>query len=249
MDFALVIVAILALSGFVKGLTGFGEAVIGVGLLSIVLSPQEAVVLMIIPIMFSNISLVRELGFETVKSLMDSYLILVSSVFAGTLVGMFFLEVVPSGVLSVIIGVILILYSLIKFRNVDIQQFYDSRFPEKIKKPLKGLMGFSGGFIFGSTSIGALIVIYLEYLDLSREKFVGFLGFVFLLISSVRVGFSYTLGYYSGSDMLFMSLLASIPVVIGVKAGSLIGRKRSNELHEKLVLILFALIGLRLITG
>lgn len=249
MSITLIIAAILVLSGLVKGLVGFGEAVIGVGLLSIVLSPQEAVVLMIIPIMVSNVSLVRELGFETVKSLLDNYMVLVLSVFAGTLLGMFFLEVIPSGVLSVIIGVILISYSLIKFRDIGIQQLYYHRIPEGIKKLLTGLLGFSGGFIFGSTSIGALIVIYLEYLDLSREKFVGFLGFVFLLISAVRVGFSYTLGYYSGSDMLFMSLLASIPVFIGVKFGSLIGRKESNEMHEKLVLILFTVIGLRLIAG
>ncbi|MFQ3275682.1 MAG: putative membrane protein YfcA [Candidatus Nanohaloarchaea archaeon] len=238
---------ILLSAGLVKGLVGFGEAVIGVGLISLILSPREAVVLMIIPIMVSNISLVREIGLDTVKSLLDDHLVLISSVFGGTILGMFFLGKIPQNILSAVIGLILIIYSVLKFEGVALRPEYFQRIPDKFESGLTGLLGSVGGFIFGATSMGALIVMYLEYLDLPREKFVGFLGFVFLLISGFRVGSSYLLGYYSGSNILYLSLLASVPVFIGVQLGEFIGRKESNKAHKRLVLLLFLLIGLRLI--
>lgn len=249
METVVLIATVLLLAGLVKGLVGFGEAIIGVGLISLLLSPQEAVVLMIIPIMVSNISLVREIGLDTVESLLSDHLILVSAIFTGTVIGMFFLGKIPQSLLSAAIGIMLILYSALKFEGISLQPEFFSQIPGKFENSLTGLLGSLGGFIFGSTSIGALIVMYLEYLDLPREKFIGFLGFVFLLISAVRIGFSYFLGYYSGSNILYLSLLASLPVFIGVKLGEFIGRRESNRLHEKLVLLLFMIIGLRLIIG
>jgi uncharacterized membrane protein YfcA len=249
METVFLISSILLFAGLVKGLVGFGEAVIGVGLISLILSPQEAVVLMILPIMVSNISLVREVGLDTVESLVSDHMVLVSSIFGGTVLGMFFLGMVPQNLLSTAIGFILIFYSVISFEQVNLRSEFFNEISDRFERSLTGLLGSLGGFIFGSTSMGALIVMYLEYLDLPREKFVGFLGFVFLLISAVRVGSSYLLGYYSGSNILYLSVLASVPVFVGVQVGEFIGKKESNKIHEKLVLLLFILIGLRLITA
>ena len=246
MEYA-VILSILIFAGLIKGFVGFGEAVIGVSLISLILSPREAVVLMIIPIMISNISLVREVEPSTVEVLVSNHRILVSSIFGGTVLGMFFLGMIPSNLLSLIIGIILVLYSVIKFEGLNLHPSYFSQLPNKIGSSLTFLLGSLGGFVFGSTSIGALIVIYLEYLELPRKKFIGILGFVFLLISAVRIGFSYYLGYYTGSNILYLSVLASIPVFIGVKIGEYIGKEKSNKMHERLVLLLFLVIGLRLV--
>lgn len=242
-----VIFCILIFAGLIKGLVGFGEAIIGVSLISLILSPQEAVILMIIPVMVSNMSLVREVEPDTMENLVSNNRVLISSILGGTVLGMFFLGTVSSNLLSPIIGTIMVLYSVVKFRGLNLHLTYFHQIPGKVRSFLAFLLGSLGGFIFGSTSIGALIVIYFEYLELPRKKFLGILGFVFLLISIVRIGFSYYLGYYTESSILYLSAMASIPVFIGVNIGKYIGEENSNELHKELVLLLFLVIGLRLL--
>lgn len=249
METILLLSFVLLFAGLVKGLVGFGEAVIGVGMISLILSSQEAVVLMIIPIMAANISLVRKLRLDTLKSLLKDHLVLISSIFLGTVLGMFFLEKIPQNLLSVAIGFILIFYSVLKFEGLNLQSGFLNGVSDKFENLLTGLLGSLGGFVFGATSMGALIVIYLEYLELPREKFVGLLGFVFLLISGFRVVSSYFLGFYSGSSTLYLSMLATVPVLIGVKLGDFIGRKEQNKTHERLVLLFFLIIGTRLVLG
>ena len=52
---------ILFVGGLVTGVTGFGYALISTTTLAVVLDPQTAVVLMIIPVIIANIDLVGEL--------------------------------------------------------------------------------------------------------------------------------------------------------------------------------------------
>ena len=52
---------ILFIGGLVTGVTGFGYALISTTTLAVVLDPRTAVVLMIIPVIIANLTLVGEL--------------------------------------------------------------------------------------------------------------------------------------------------------------------------------------------
>ena len=58
---------VLFCGGTVKGAAGFGYGMVSLSLLTVVVDPQVAVVLMIIPPIAANLDLVRELGRDDVK--------------------------------------------------------------------------------------------------------------------------------------------------------------------------------------
>lgn len=237
------------LGGLIKGFAGFGYAVAGVGMLSLFFSPEEAVILMIVPLMAGNITLINEIDPGRLKHCLSDFRVLMASMVLGTLIGMFFVGKIPANIFSKSIGIFLILYVLVRsdVLEVHIEKVRENCFRKN--NVFQSISGFLGGFIFGSMSIGALIVSYLDSVDLEREVFVGLLSFALFIISGLRIVLSWYFGYYSGNDLLSFSLLASIPGVIGVIAGSKVGSASSEKRHEMFVLALFVLIGLKLLLG
>lgn len=245
----LLVASLVFLGGLVKGFAGFGYAIAGVGLLSLFFTPDEAVVLMIVPLIAGNITLIREIEPARLEKCLSGFSVLMASMLMGTLLGMFFIGKIPSGLFSRSIGVFLILYVLFKSGLIELHIEKLKKTCFKRKDLFQLVSGFVGGFVFGATSIGALIVSYLDSVDLDREVFVGLLSFALFVISGLRVIFSWHFGYYSGNDLLQFSVLASIPGVLGVLIGSKIGSISSEKRHEMFVLGLFALIGLKLLLG
>lgn len=249
MENILLISAIVLFGGLVKGFAGFGYAVFSVGLLAVFLEPSDAVILMILPLVSGNFVLAQEMDVSELGNCVKSFWVLMAAVFAGTFVGMLFIGSVPEAVFSSLIGGFLLLYAVARSGVLDLHM-------EKVKEVcfqensyIQAFSGFIGGFFFGSMSVGALIVSYLDYLDLDRKVFVGLLSFVLLAVSVFRIVFSWFLGYYSGNELLYLSAIAAFPGLAGVLLGSRIGRYVSGAWHQRIVLALFVLIGARLVAG
>lgn len=172
----LIVSIIVSAAGLVKGLAGFGYAVTGVGLLSLFMPARDAVIVMIVPLLAANLELVREVDFTRLRECISTFGVLISAIVLGTLVGMAFIGRIPGNLLANGIGIFLVIYVISKLGVLE------DRF-ERIRSvcfrkngSFQFLSGLLGGFVFGSSSIGALIVSYLDSVDIDRELFVGLLA-------------------------------------------------------------------------
>ncbi len=231
-----------------KGLNGFGYAVIATSILSFFLPASEAVVVAIIPLMAAQIDLVFELDSSSFKRCFKRFYPYVFSAMAGTFLGVLMLDMVPERFIATGLGVFIILFSVSRtgYGNKISEIISDKCFEEKTI--FKTALGFISGLIFGSTNIGVQVVAYLESLELDRELFIGVLAMIFLFISGLRVVMSFTLGLYSSGNMLMISALAALPGLAGIAIGQRIADFIQEGRLEKITLLMLFLIGLRLLS-
>jgi hypothetical protein len=89
------VAVIILIAGVVNGIAGFGFALVGTMALATVIDPATAVVFMIAPILAVNLSLVRELSVEEVRTCGRRFGPLVVGALVGTIVGLVVLDSIP----------------------------------------------------------------------------------------------------------------------------------------------------------
>ena len=128
-----VLTIVVLTAGVVNGLAGFGFAVVGTMALATVLPPATAVVLMILPILAANVTLVSELSWTELAHCGRRFAPLVAAALVGTIAGMAVLDLLPDAPVRVGLGIITLGFVLSRQQAV----------------PLGSLVGASAG---GSTS-------------------------------------------------------------------------------------------------
>src|SRR6056297_2530590 len=93
--FLVILAAVLLVAGTVNGLAGFGFALVGTMALATVIAPSTAVVLMIIPILSANATLVSELSVAELRSCGRRVWPLVVAARVGTVLGMVVIDRLP----------------------------------------------------------------------------------------------------------------------------------------------------------
>ncbi|MFA9427549.1 sulfite exporter TauE/SafE family protein [Natronorubrum sp. A-ect3] len=244
------ILAALLLAGVVTGIAGFGFALVGTMALATVVDPSLAVVLMIVPILATNVSLLGELDADAVRSCSRRFWPYVLATLVGTLVGMAALESIPADPLTITLGFVTLAYVGATQRAVSIPgraALEDRCFVER-----RGMMvglGTISGVVFGATNVGVQVVAYIRSRDLEAGLFVGVLALVFVGINAVRVGAAVVFGLYPSLAVGVLSVALAIPALAGVLAGRRVRPQLSERIQRQGVLALLALIGGRLVLG
>jgi uncharacterized membrane protein YfcA len=245
-----VVAAALLLSGFVVGLNGFGFSVVGTSTLATVLGAESAVVVMLLPILAANASLVGELDRSSLRSCVARFWPYVAAALAGTLAGMALLARLPARPLLVGLGLFTVAYVALSQETVEIPgvAWVAGRcFGESM--PAKVALGFVSGAVFGATNVGVQVVAYLQSRGLDHGVFVGVMAMVFLGISLTRVGAAAALGLYGGSALLAVSAAGVLPGLAGVAAGKRLRSTVPARYRRAGVFALLTVIGVRLIAG
>ena len=244
-----VVFGIVVLGGFVTGVNGFGYSVIGTGLLALVVEPQVAVVVMILPILAANVSLVRELDRAGLKRCAKRFWPFVAAAFVGTIVGMSVLSRVPRGPLTLALGLFVFGYLALTQERVPLpgEGWVRTRVSDTVG--VKLLLGLVSGLVFGASNVGVQVVAYLKSLDLDHATFVGVVAMVFLGISSVRVVAAGVLGLYEGGGLLALSAVAAVPGLAGVSLGKRVRPRLARRTRRTGMFLLLAVIGVRLVTN
>lgn len=246
---ALVLGAVL-FGGLVKGLVGFGYAVAGTALLATLLDPATAVVVMILPTLAANVTLLGSLSPDSMRSCARRFWPYVAAATVGTLLGMTVVARVPQSAVALGLGVLTLGYVLGKQRWVDLpgeawlrERCFRSGTPAKVG------LGFASGVVFGASNVAVQVVAYLDSLSLDRTLFVGVLAMVLVGISSVRVVAAWVLGLYEAGGVATLSVAAVVPGILGVAVGGRL-REQLPERHVSVgVLVLLAVVGVRLLTN
>jgi len=246
---SLVLAGVVVLfGGLVKGTVGFGYAIASTALLAVFLSPSTAVVLMIIPMLAANVSLLRELDREEFSRCLAQFWPYVLLAMVGTVLGMVLLDVVRTALLTPALGVFTLAYVAVKQPWVVLPgERAVARYCFRRDTAVKATLGFVSGVVFGLSNVAVQVVAYLDSLDLDRSTFVGVLAMILVGVSSLRVGMAWALGLYDGGNLLLYSAGLSVPGLVGVTIGGRLRRYTTERAQLVAVLVLLSIIGVRLV--
>ncbi len=249
-SFLLAVAFVVVLAGAVNGIAGFGFAVVGTMALATVIDPAVAVAFMIVPILAVNVSLVRELDGDQVRSCGRRFGPLLVAATVGTVLGMVILDSLPEAPLRVGLGAVTLAFVAVSQRAVPLPALSSGSADSRIERPSwMAAIGGISGVLFGATNVGVQLVAYLRSRDLSHELFVGVVALVFLGVNGVRVVVAGTIGLYPDATTVALSVAAAVPAAGGVALGARLRPRLSEQLRRGLVLGLLTAIGIRLTLG
>lgn len=244
------VTAIVLLAGLVNGVAGFGFALVGTMLLASIVDPATAVVFMILPILAANLTLVRELDADSLRTCGRRFAPLLAAALVGTVVGMAVLERLPAAPLKAGLGVLTLAFVVTAQDAVAVPGLSRAKagcFVETTPA-MVGVGGLSG-VLFGGTNVGVQLIAYVRSCDLSHGLFVGVVALVFLGLNAVRVGAAGLLGLYPDLATVALSTAAAVPAVAGVTAGQRVRDRLSARRRRAGVFALLSLVGVRLVLG
>lgn len=241
-----ILVVVLLTAGIVNGLAGFGFAVVGTMALATVIPPAIAVVMMIVPIVAANLTLVTELTRNELVSCGKRFAPLVGAALVGTIVGMALLDLLPDEPLRLLLGIITLGFVASQQRLVALPSLSVGSQSSRDRPAVMVGVGVVSGLLFGATNVGVQLVAYLRSLSLSHGLFVGVVAMVFLGVNGVRVAAAGALGLYPTMTIFWLSVAGAVPAVAGVAVGSRIREQITTQTRRAAVLGLLTVIGIRL---
>lgn len=243
------VAVVVAFGGLVKGTAGFGYAIASTALLAEFLSPSVAVVVMIVPMLVANLTLLGEFDAGDFATCFERFWPYVALAMVGTAAGMVLLDAVPTALLTAGIGAFTLGYVAVKQPWVSLPgERFVVEYCFRTGPVAKAGLGFVSGFVFGVSNVAVQVVAYLDSLSLDRPTFAGVLAMILVGISGLRVGLAWTFGLYASTELLLYSVLVSVPGVLGVAAGRRLRRYVPTAYEQVPVLVLLSVIGVRLVT-
>lgn len=231
------LVVIFLFAAIVKGFLGIGLPAASMAFLTLVMPPTEA-----IPLLWLSILATNTLQFTRAPdkwAIAREYWLFALAIMVCIFVTSMFIADYPTALLTVAIGVAMVLFSLNLLLGIRLNI-----------GPGRGWhLGFGAlsGTLGGISSIWSpTVAMYLVARDVSKEKFIGATGFLFLS-GVIPLGAGQVVAGILTFPVLLKSALALCVVLVGFRIGELLRERVSQELFRKAVLIAFLLMGLRLI--
>jgi uncharacterized protein len=166
---AVFIAAVFLLAGGIKGVLGLGLPTVGMGLLSIVMTPVQAAGILVIPGLVTNIWQVA--SGPALLSLLRRFALMIVATVIGTFATVEFLTGSSQSTVTVALGAVLAVYAIYGLvgRRLEIRP-YSERW-------LSPLVGFVTGMLNGATGVFVIPgAPYLASLRLGKEELVQILG-------------------------------------------------------------------------
>ena len=104
--------------------------------------------------------------------------------------------------------------------------------------------GATSGLLSGMTGIQSTAIIYFASLSISRNEFVGAVGYIFL-VGGLGLSIGLINNDLLNSNSAIISVLAILFSVIGFKLGSVLRPYISSMLFKKMLFVTMLLIGIK----
>ena len=224
----------LVLSGSVKGVFGIGFPVVAMAILPLFITPISAITVIALPIVVTNIQQLfseKEWRHIIIKYRYMALFMLLASFLSSQI-----LTQISVDLITAIIGFALALFAIYSLFNFTL--------PITTHSSWQIIAGASSGLLSGMTGIQSTAIIYFASLDISRDEFVGAVGYIFLV-----GGLGLTIGLinnnFLNSSTVMLSLFGVLFSVVGFKLGSLLRPYIHSELFKKLLFLLMLIIGMK----
>jgi uncharacterized membrane protein YfcA len=228
------VAAAFVVAGGVKGLLGLGLPTVSLALLSLFLPLGEAVRLMLLPSLLTN--LWQGTAGGHLAALLRRLWGMLAALTVGTWLGAGLLPAEHASAAKTLLGVVLCAYAALGLRVVA---FRVPRRAEAVAGPAVGLAtgviaGMTGSFVLPS-------VPYLNALGLGRDALVQAMGVTFS-VATLALMAVFGLGSGLGAAAMTASVLALAPAVLGMWAGGWLRPRISAAMFRRATfLCLFAL--------
>ena len=238
LEFFLVVLIGLGLGGFVKGAIGLGLPLVTVPALAAFLGVPHAIAIMMVPLVVTNAWQLWQFrrhfqGTEFLIGLLPAGVI-------GIGIGTWALTNLPAQTLSLMLGVMIVIYILINLARPDM------RIPPKTAIRMSPFVGIAAGALQGSTGIAAPVsVTFIHSLRLAREQFIFTAAAMFLLFT-VTQSIALTYAGILTFERFIQGWLALIPIALAMPLGGYAAKRFGRKTFEHAILILLAIIAVRL---
>jgi uncharacterized membrane protein YfcA len=227
------------LAGVAKGGVGFGLPLIAVPLVASIMPVPVAVALTFAPILISNIHQAATVARPA--SVLRRFWPLIGCMVVGTALGAQILTRVDRDAISVTVGILLL--GFVASRGLAARLDV----PRRAERWLSPAVGLASGLLGGvSGMLGPLFLIYLVALRLSRDAFVGTIS-VFYLLGILPLYITLFASGVIARNVVIVSLLACVPLFVGIWAGTWLRGRVSQAGFMRLLLAMICLVGLNLI--
>ena len=232
------IVFAIFLGGIVKGSVGIGMSMFSVPIIAFILPPTKAMMLLCFPVIFTNF-----LQMDIKKGIGSfRFLPMFLALFLGLLIGGKLILSLSLNFISISIATVIIIFTSLNFFGINLKNLKKAN--EKI---LSVIIGFFSGILGGLTTFYAPpIITFLISINLDKEFFIRTTATMYFFAS---IPLYSSMVYHGLGDYydLTISLILVIPAIIGQFFGSKVRKKMSNEIFQKLVLIILIIIGFTLL--
>lgn len=204
--------AMLVIGGGVKGALGVGLPLVSVPMLSLLLPASQAIGLLVVPVLLSNMIQAWQGG--RLKVAVRRFTPLMLAQLAGTLLAVYWSQQLSNKGLNVAIAITVIsAVILMAFQPRE-------QVPERHQWWVGILVGAIAGALGGLSSLtGPLLITYLMALRLPREEFVGSISIIYFF-GAVPMYAAMLWWDRFGWAEVGWSCLAMLPVYLGLKLGT-----------------------------
>ncbi|RXK51131.1 sulfite exporter TauE/SafE family protein [Halorientalis pallida] len=217
---AFVLVAVVA--GAVKGMIGFGYALLTTPIFASVIDPTLAVVVLAIPPWMLNMFQIGET--DTGLAFVREEWALLALAVIGSVVGVVFLAEYSAG------PIVPFLIGLIIFGYVGFQVVQNFVTVQEAHHPVAlGTAGFLEGFLLAVANLGPLLPAYFHTFERDVERYIGGLSMVLATIFTVRIVQMTLFTDLMTTYRLWLGSVIAVVTVVGLLIGTYLRRLEIDE--------------------
>ncbi|MFB6128141.1 MAG: TSUP family transporter [Halorhabdus sp.] len=221
-EILLVFVAVAVLAGAIKGMIGFGYALITTPIFASVIDPTLAVVVLAIPPWMINMFQIGET--DTGLAFVREEWVLLALAVAGTVVGVSVLSTFKTGPL------VPFLIGLVIFGYVAFQVFRNFVTVEEAHHPVAlSVAGALEGFLLAVANLGPLLPAYFHTFERDAERYIGGLSMVLGAIFTVRIVQMAVFTDLMTPYRLWLGSVIAVVTLVGLFVGTYLRRLEIDE--------------------
>ncbi len=224
----------LVLSGSVKGIFGIGFPVVAMAILPLFITPITAITVIALPIVVTNIQ--QLFSEKEWKHVIFKYRYMAISMMLASFLSSQILTQISVDLITAVIGFALALFAIYSLSNFTL--------PITSRPIWQIFAGASSGLLSGMTGIQSTAIIYFASLSISRNEFVGAVGYIFL-VGGLGLSIGLINNNLLNSNSAVISVVAILFSVVGFKIGSLLRPYISSILFKKMLFVVMLLIGIK----
>lgn len=234
-----VIFAAYLFAATAKGITGLGFSTTCLPLLVLAIGLKDAISLVLIPSICSNLVVMRQVGHFRTVVLRFWPMLLVT--IPGLILGLWCLSGIDGSSAKIVFGLVLLIWCGFSFLTPNL------RLPNHLEGVIAPISGICTGFLNGLTGSQVMPVVpFLMSLNLDRNTFIQAANCSFTMSSLIMMAGLGHLGLFTAADIVISSL-GVVCVFIGVKLGSSIRESLSETTFKNVILAMLTMMSISLL--
>lgn len=230
------IALVFFVAGVIKGISGMGLPTISMALLSMLMLPAKAAMLMVMPSLLTNIT--QCMG-KHWRSLIKNYWLMWVMLSVVTVFSPYSGLNVAGGHATLFLGLTLVAYGTWGLFKPTLPSFGSH------KQLVGGIVGMLSGLVTAATGVFVIpMVPYLQSLKLSKDEFIQALGISFTVATialTIRLGATNTSDWGSNLPDIAIAIIAAF---IGLWIGSQLRDKLNPIQFQRILYGVFTVLGL-----